>query len=114
VSTAAPISRSEKRNAFVFYSLALSDAQEQLNRALNGEVTGVEETVKRLEEAPRLDDRADQLREELKTLLLRAKSEAEAPASAGAEDTRAASLDAEVTSWKKNYREWLRSTGRQY
>ena len=109
---------SSQMSAFLSYSAIMNDAQETLNAALHGDSTGVDQALKGLDSAPHLDQNADGLREELKALLLRAKSEnvSQPSPSPGKSNTPAnkAVLEQDVIAWKKRYNQWLQSTGRYY
>ncbi|HLE62080.1 MAG TPA: rhomboid family intramembrane serine protease [Pyrinomonadaceae bacterium] len=121
----------ERRNAFVLYSLALHKAQEKLNLALKGDVAGVDEAANSLDSVPHLDPRADELRIQLKDLLLRAKNHAATTASHDEQAGKAAvgqspvpkeessqsepnALVEDVKVWKRDHNNWLKTTGRHY
>jgi hypothetical protein len=111
--------------------MALHNAQEKLNRALMGDVAGVDEAANSLDSVPHLDPRADELRVKLKDLLLRAKNQA---ASTDSDDEQAAkaavgpspapgeessqtepnALVEDVKVWKRDHNNWLKTTGRHY
>jgi rhomboid protease GluP len=130
--SAKPTTVFERRDKFLLYSLALHEAQEKLNQAVKGDITGVDEALKSLDSVPQLDARADELREQLKDLLRRAKSEAEAAdygkrkagiatqgnrSPALANDPAQSKPDAlmeDVDLWKKVYNDWLKTTARHY
>jgi len=109
---------SSQMKAFLSYSKAMNEAQEALNAAMHGETTGVDEALKELDAAPHLDQEADDLREQLKALMLRAKSEnvlQPSPSTAKKNATNSkAALQQDVLVWKKQYNQWLQSTGRYY
>lgn len=123
-----PTTSVESRNVFLLYSLAMHAAQEKLNQAVEGDVNGVDEAAKNLDSVPHLDARADELREQLKGLLSRAKSEAGAADYTDKDGTRAkgdrstkpeenetrSKLVEEVRQWKKDYNDWLSTTARNY
>ncbi len=108
---------SEKRNDFVAYSAALHQAQETLNRALKGDVTNVDETIKQLDAVVPLDARADELKAQLRELLVRAKQQADSESGAGSPEKDSkllAALLEDVNSWKQQHNDWLKTTGRNY
>jgi len=108
---------SEKRNDFVAYSAALHQAQETLNQALKGDVRGVDETIKQLDAVVPLDARADELKAELRELLVRAKQQAESESGGGPPEKDSkllAALLEDVNSWKRQHNDWLKTTGRNY
>lgn len=109
---------SSQMNAFLAYAKAMSDAQETLNVAMHGDSVGVDEALKGLDAAPHLDQKADELREQLKSLLLRTRSETSRQPSPSPEKgqipERKSTLEQDVIVWKKQYNQWLQSTGRHY
>lgn len=102
---------------FVFFALALNEAVETLEAVLKEhDAKKADSAVKALESAPALDTKADELRDRLKSLLLKAKAiygptEAAKPS---AEDLKQqqTELATDFDSWNKEYEIWLKTTGR--
>lgn len=116
---------------FVAYAKAMNDGQEAFYLVMkdrNLEIT--EGAVKALDAAPPLDPAADELRQRLKQLLIRARDmniEAspprQSPAASGAAKTSRAptsttteehELATDFTTWSRDYNSWLKTTGRSY
>jgi len=101
--------------AYLAYQMAMNDAQEKLNDAMNGHPEGVDEAIKSLDSTAPLDPKAYELREQLKALLLKAKAESAAPSTPPKKDLpKSKTLAEEVDLWKKDYNRWLKTTGRNY
>jgi len=106
---------------FVSFAKAMNDAQEAFYFVIKDhDVTRAESAVKALESAPSLDPKADELRERLKNLLLKAKA---LDASSAKDSTKPmprnsqqpqAELTTDFVSWSKEYNTWLKTTGRTY
>src|SRR4030095_15687774 len=95
--------------AFLNYANAMNQAQEVFVEAIHdNDATNVDAAIKNLESAPSLDQRADELRNELQDFLARTKSEI-----ARAEDrttqSRKARLVEEYGAWSQAYGEWLKA-----
>ena len=105
---------------FVSFAKAMNDAQEAFYFIVKEhDVTRADSAVKALESAPPLDPKADELRERLKNLLLKAKAlnAAAEPSTKPAPrnfQQQQAELTAEFISWRKEYNTWLKTTGRTY
>jgi len=100
---------------FLAYLAAMNDAQEKLNEAVSGQKAAVDDAIKTLESTPPLDQKADELREQLKLLLLKAKNETAQPAaSLKKNQPKAKTLAEEIDLWKKDYNQWLKTTSRNY
>ena len=104
---------------FVSYAKAMNDAQEAFYFIVKEhDVTRADNAVKALESVPSLDPKADELRERLKALLLKAKA-LNAPTenstkSAAKNSQQQAKLTTDFVSWSKEYNTWLKTTGRTY
>ncbi len=101
------------------FNNAINRGSEAFLAAVNkGDARGVDEAVKALEKAPALDQRSGELRDELKTLLARAKEYAAMPAATRAEQQRRAraqsELAAESDAWIERRDRWVRSEGGMY
>ncbi len=83
-----------------------------------GDVGGVDEAVKALEKAPALDKKAGEVRDELKSLLARAKEYAAMPAGGRAEQQRRIGAGRELASdfeaWLNKRDRWVRTEGDNY
>jgi hypothetical protein len=97
----------------------MNDAQEAFVVAMQDKNTSnIDAAVKNLEAAPHLDQKADELRDRLKLLLTKAKetpAAAEAPPQREAnKSTKESSLTQEFVSWRKEYNQWLKTSGRNH
>ena len=110
----------EPRNpAYLEYAVAMSDAQEAFVVAMQDKnASNIDGAAKKLDSAPHLDQKADELRDRLKLLLLKAK---ENPATAMASPQPRASkrvqdnsLTQDFVSWRKEYNQWLKTSGRNH
>ena len=97
----------------------MNKAQEAFYLALqDGNTNSADDALKNLDSAPHLDQESDQLREELKQLLLEAKKLHTAPSSA-AGGSRNAQLQQQnligaFVSWSRQYNQWLKTSGKRY
>jgi rhomboid protease GluP len=101
--------------AYLEYAKAMSDAHEAFVVATQDKnPTNIDLAIKRLDEAPSLDAKADDLRQRLKALLLRAKEPQ--PTSAGDKNKPALAdpVAQEFSAWRKEYNQWLKTAGRNY
>ncbi len=104
---------------YLKYAKAMNDAQEAFVVAMQDKNTSnIDAAVKNLEAAPHLDQKADELRDRLRLLLIKAK---ETPAAAEASPQRGAnklvqesSLTQEFVAWRKEYNQWLKTSGRNH
>ena len=104
---------------YLNYAKAINDAQEAFVVAIQDRnASNIDAAVKKLEAAPSLDPKADELRQKLKALLLRAK---ETPATAAASPARdktkpaqADQLTQDFFAWRKEYGQWLKTGARNY
>jgi membrane associated rhomboid family serine protease len=105
---------------FLSYAKAMNDAQEAFVSAVQDKDTSnIDKTVKNLEAVPSLDPKADELKERLKQLLLRAKALASSATRAGQPADRDAQkqeheLSKAFVAWRKEYNTWLKTIGRNY
>jgi hypothetical protein len=110
----------EKTQRFVAYAGAIRDAPEALYAMLKDhDPTRGDAALKNLDAAPELDPTADELKNKLKALLIKAqdietKRQASSPQSI--RDTEAAEQQVvlEFAEWNKQYTAWLKTTGKQY
>lgn len=117
---AAPAESAEPENpAFVAFAKAFNAAQEAYIVATQDKnASNIDAAVKGLDEAPSLDPKADELRQKLKALLLRAKeTPAAATPSASPDKNRAVGitqLDRDFYAWQKEYNQWLKTGARTH
>ena len=109
-----PQSREAENLQYVFYAKAMSEAQEALNDTLRGQDSAnLDPALKNLEGAPRLDQKADDLRAGLKALLLRAKATPPIAAASPSRDKKkpvpADQLTQDFFAWRKDYEQWLKT-----
>jgi rhomboid protease GluP len=89
-----------------------------INAFNNGDVSGIDAALKQIDVAPRLDERAENLRGEMKSLLARikkfveAKPEGRKQLKARAEEKQ--KLKADFTAWQKKRLEWVSTEGENY
>lgn len=118
VSVAAPRVRTPNpKNAdFVTYIKAMNEAQEAFNEAIHGDSSGVDKAVQSLDSAPPLDEKANELKTRLKSLLLDAKKLA--PPSSPAGNVSAAQsvgkLIESFVAWSRDYNQWLKVAVKDY
>jgi membrane associated rhomboid family serine protease len=110
---ATPATSGEPVDKFVDYARAMNRGQETLNVVLTKkDSSGVDAAIKELETVPQLDPKADELRKRFMEILVQAKAvtgqvEAQAP------ESQRKIVD-DFMQWSGEYREWLKTTGRQY
>jgi membrane associated rhomboid family serine protease len=117
-SVAQPTADAEVQNPeYLQYAIAINNAQEAFVVAMkDGNPSNIDNAVKGLESAPHLDQKSDELREQLKAILTRAKS-----AGAGADpspgptsDSQHDKLGTEFVAWRKDYNQWLKTNAKKY
>ena len=101
------------------FSEAMNRGQNALAGALDSkDAGGIDEAVKALEKAPALDKRSGELRDELKSLLARAREYTAMPAGGRTEQQRRARAHGELASdfeaWIKKHDRWVRTEGGNY
>ena len=105
---------------YLLYAKAISDAQEAFvfARGDNNDSSRIDSAVKSLEAAPHLDQSADELKEALKALLLRAKAAPPVAAASPTRDTKkpvkADQLTLDYFAWRKDFEQWLRTDARSH
>jgi rhomboid protease GluP len=115
-----PAQISEPQNPeYLEYAIAINDAQEAFVVARKDNNPGnIDGAARKLEEAPHLDQKSDELRDRLKALLIRAKQSAAAatasPSTAKGTPARQDELLAEFVAWRKEYDQWLKTEGRNH
>ena len=111
---------SEPQNlAYLRYAKAVNDAQEAFVVAIQDKNTSnIDAAVQNLEAAPQLDEKAGELRDQLKALLLQAKNSkstaAASPPLAKSKTTPADQLTQEFFKWRKEYNQWLKTAARDH
>jgi rhomboid protease GluP len=105
--------------AYLNYAKAMNEAHEAFVVAIQDKnTTNIDLAIKKLDEAPSLDAKADDLRQRLKALLLRAKEPQPTPAASPADNKKKPALvdpmAQEFSAWRKEYNQWLKAAGRNY
>ncbi|MEP6819535.1 MAG: rhomboid family intramembrane serine protease [bacterium] len=105
--------------AFVSYAKAIGEAHEAFVVATKDKnPSNIDAAVKNLDAAPALDPKADELRQKLRALLLRAKESQATAATSPSRDKNqpgpADQLDRDFLAWKKEYGQWLKTGARNY
>ena len=117
---AAPTQSAEPENpAYLNYAKAMNGAQEAFVVAVKDKNPGnIDAAVKNLDAAPSLDAKADDLRQRLKALLVRAKEVPATPVPSPTRDKNklvpADQLNQDFSAWKKEYGVWLKTGARNY
>lgn len=116
--TAPPVPDERYQN-FVTFVKTLGEAQEAFQLALTkGEVTRVDQSLQDLNATPKLDAGAQDLKERLSQLLLRARQNASdapaSPAPAAKETESQRKLAADFVVWSRAYNSWLKTNAKQY
>ena len=118
---------SEPENpTYVGYNKAMNAATEALVVAIEDQNPGnIDAAIKSLDEAPALDPKADELRQNLKALLLRAKEIQATPTASPAVAKNSPTVDKnkpaaadqlrlDFSAWKKEHEQWLKTAGRNH
>ncbi len=116
VMAQAPVS-GDGLSGFVVYVKAINEAQETFYEVgREGDPSGVDDAIKGLESAPHLDQKADELKNELKELLLKAKLQTKPTTAAEVGPQNAplkqGNLRYAFASWRKEYNQWLKTNGK--
>lgn len=98
---------------------AINNGQRTFLTALgNGETNKVDEAIQALETAPPLDKASGELRDELKSLLARARDVAALPSKGRAQQRdklqQMQKLYSDFESWVKNFNQWVKTEGENY
>jgi len=100
---------------YVSFAKAMNDAQDAFYVALKDhKIDSIDATVKQLEAAPSLDPKADEIKDGLKALLIRARAAAASVATDRVKQEEQNLLAQDFNEWSKQYNEWLKTTGRSY
>jgi rhomboid protease GluP len=105
--------------AYLNYAKAMNDAQEALVVALKDKnPSNIDTAIKNLDAAPSLDPKADELKQRLRALLLRAKepqpTAATSPAAEKSKPLPPDSITQEFYAWRKEYNQWLKTGARNH
>jgi rhomboid protease GluP len=106
-----------QNSAYLDYVAAINSAHEAFVVARQDKNTSnIDAAVKKLEATPNLDPKADELRDRLKLLLLRAKENpgpaVAAPQRSKSNPVQEQSLMQEFVAWQREYIQWLKTSGR--
>jgi hypothetical protein len=118
--SAREIQPTEPENAaYLSYAKAMTEAQIAFGVAMRDrDTSNIDDAVKNLEAAPRLDQEADVLRERLKLLLLRTKQPQEtavaSPQRRANKSGQKSSLTQEFFTWQREYNQWLKTRARDH
>ncbi|MBA2732764.1 MAG: rhomboid family intramembrane serine protease [Acidobacteria bacterium] len=89
-----------------------------VNAFNDGDVSGIDAALKQIDSAPRLDEKTENLRGELKSLLARVKSfvesKPEARKQAPARNKERQKLSTDFTAWQKKQLEWVSTDAESY
>jgi membrane associated rhomboid family serine protease len=115
----APQPTEPQNPAYLHYAKAMNDAQEAFVVALQDKNTSnIDAAVQNLEAAPHLDQKADELKDKLKALLLQAKKSQATAAASPPRDTnkpsQADQLTQEFFKWRQAYNQWLKTEARNF
>lgn len=118
-TTALPPSLSVEGRSFAANLDAVNAAQTTLLNSLkNNDASGIDEAVQTLDQAPRLDAETDALRNDLKSLLARAKAFVAAAPSKGqptkARVTEEGKLLKDFQTWQEGYGKWTETESKRY
>jgi rhomboid protease GluP len=105
----------ERSAKYVSFAKAMNDAQDAFYLTLKDhKIDSIDPAVKQLEAAPSLDPKADEIKDGLKALLIRAKAVAASIATDRVKQDEQNLLAQDFNEWSKQYNEWLKTTGRSY
>ena len=112
----SPVHPTGKAVDFVVFSKTLNEAQEAFIEAVQGNVTAVEPAIKALDSAPHLDPQADELKEELKALLVDSKNRQTTSHASGTRSPEQSLTELRIrfTAWSKKYQQWLSTMGKTH
>lgn len=107
----------DQSSKYVSFAKAMNDGQDAFYLTLKAHnIDHIDPAVKQLETTPSLDPKADEIRDELKALLIRAKTATENtnPGTARSKQDEQNRLANDFSEWSKQYNGWLKTTGRSY
>ncbi len=98
---------------------AINEGQKAFVSALNADAAAADGAIKKLDHAPHLDDEADNIRGELKTLLIAARDFGSAPQTRerAKQRARARQLEQLITdyrAWQQRSHQWVKTEGGKY
>jgi len=102
---------------YVSFAKAMNDGQDAFYLTLKAHnIDHIDPAVKQLETTPSLDPKADEIRDGLKALLIRAKTATENTnaGTARSKQDEQNRLANDFSEWSKQYNGWLKTTGRSY
>lgn len=116
--TAARILKGSEPDVMAYIE-ATNAGQQAFAQAMSGDASGAQAAIEKLESAPRLDDRAGELKDELKNLVARARdlTVAAKPSNARAQRVRNQQLNEIVRDfsvWQERRLEWVKTDGGKY
>lgn len=117
---AQPVENASSPNrAFLVYAKAINDAQEAFVFFMKDkDASKLDAAVTTLDQTPRLDQRSMELKESLKSLLLRARqaqpTPTPTPANGKGKPVEADPLTVDYMAWRKEYAQWLRTGGKSF
>ena len=119
LSDVVPHSLLENNSDVADYLNATNNAQEVFDSAVNkGDASGVDEAVQALDKSGSLDKKSGELRDELKSLLLRAKDYAAMPEKSSAQTHAKAQKKLELKKsfdvWMEKFDRWVKTDGKNY
>jgi rhomboid protease GluP len=113
LDAAASRSSTDSREQVAAYLKALNDGQQAFLTVFNdGDTSAIEPAIVALDHAPRLDEKADALREELKSLLVRARARTASPEQRDTEQRK--KLRTDFRSWQNANLEWAQANKEKY
>ncbi len=118
VATNQPLASNNTESAIAHLN-ALGTGQTAFVNAFNqGDASGIDAALEQIDNAPRLDEKAEDLRGELKSLLARVRkfvgTKAEGRTQAQARDKERQKLLTDFTAWQKKQLEWITTEGENY
>lgn len=119
LSDVIPHSSLEDNSDVEDYLDAINNAQGAFDSAVDkGDAGGIDKAVQALDKSGALDKRSGELRDELKSLLLRAKDYTAMPEKSGAQAHAKAQKQLELSkgfkSWVEKFNQWVKTNGKDY
>jgi rhomboid protease GluP len=105
----------DQSSKYVSFAKAMNDGQDAFYLTLKDHnIDHIDPAVKQLETTPSLDPKADEIRNGLKALLIRAKAMEVSVGTATSKQEEQNLLAHDFSEWSKQYNGWLKTTGRSY
>jgi membrane associated rhomboid family serine protease len=118
VATNQPSPRGDAASAIAHLNALGAGESAFVNAFNNGDASGIDASLQQIDSAPHLDEKAENLRGELKSLLARAKkfveTKAEGRKQAQARMQARQKLLTDFTAWQKKQLEWISTEGENY